>query len=149
MQAQGGGAPGFDRGFDEYNANFHSRQAGEDRYSSIERRADKVVAAAAEWIDKNTKSPFFVWIHLYDPHAPYEPPEPFATRFRVWEHHLIDRQREDCLTAVEWAELHSIGDAVAWRHPPSRHTVTQNQWWSARKMISHVTREESLRPLPL
>ena len=83
MQAQGGGAPGFDRGFDEYNANFHSRQAGEDRYSSIERRADKVVAAAAEWIDKNTKGPFFVWIHLYDPHAPYEPPEPFASRFRL------------------------------------------------------------------
>ena len=83
MQAQGGGAPGFDRGFDDYNANFHSRQAGEDRYSSIERRADKVIAAASEWIDKNAEGPFFVWIHLYDPHAPYDPPEPFATRFRL------------------------------------------------------------------
>ena len=82
MQARGGGAPGFDRGFDEYNASFHGRQPGENRYSSIERRAGGVVASAEEWINKNAKSPFFVWIHLYDPHAPYDPPEPFATRFR-------------------------------------------------------------------
>src|SRR5262249_35409814 len=25
--------------------------------------------------------PFFVWIHLYDPHAPYDPPEPYRTEF--------------------------------------------------------------------
>ena len=82
LQARGGGAPGFDRGFEEYNASFHGRQPGEDRYSSIERRADNIVAAAEEWIAKNRKGPFFVWVHLYDPHAPYEPPELFATRFR-------------------------------------------------------------------
>jgi hypothetical protein len=50
---------------------------------------------------------------------------------RVWEHHPIDRQREDCRTAVERPELHSIGDAIAWRDPSSRYTATQNQWWSA------------------
>lgn len=82
LQARGGGAPGFDRGFEKYNASFHGRQPGEDRYSSIERRADNIVAAAEEWIAKNRKGPFFVWVHLYDPHAPYEPPELFATRFR-------------------------------------------------------------------
>jgi tetratricopeptide (TPR) repeat protein len=33
-------------------------------------------------LDKNRKLPFFVWIHLYDPHAPYDPPAPFDTRFK-------------------------------------------------------------------
>lgn len=82
MQANGGGAPGFDRGFDEYNGRFHSPQPGESRYLSLERRGGEVVAEALAWIKQNSKSPFFVWIHLYDPHAPYEPPEPFASRFR-------------------------------------------------------------------
>ncbi|HYU46460.1 MAG TPA: sulfatase-like hydrolase/transferase, partial [Terriglobales bacterium] len=39
-----GASPGFDRGFDLYDASFHRRRPGEDRYKSIERRADEVVA---------------------------------------------------------------------------------------------------------
>jgi arylsulfatase A-like enzyme/Flp pilus assembly protein TadD len=77
-----GGAPGFDRGFDEYDAGFHPPRSGEDRYQSIDRRGAEVVEHALAWIRKNAGSPFFVWIHLYDPHAPYDPPEPYATRFR-------------------------------------------------------------------
>jgi choline-sulfatase len=83
LQAGGGGAPGFDRGFDEYDADFHSLRRGETRYVSLERRAGAVVDRALAWIEKNQKTPFFVWIHLYDPHAPYDPPEPFAARFRA------------------------------------------------------------------
>ena len=81
MQAQGGGAPGFDRGFDHYDADFHSLVPGGNRYTTIERRAKQVLESAWQWIDKNDHAPFFVWIHLYDPHAPYEPPEPYANRF--------------------------------------------------------------------
>ncbi len=83
LQARNGGAPGFDRGFDEYNAGFHGRHLGEDRYSSIRRRAAEVVARAEKWVEKNGNEPFFLWIHLYDPHAPYDPPQPFAERFRL------------------------------------------------------------------
>ena len=76
-------APGFDRGFDYFDAGFHQKHGlGEDRYHSIERRAGDVVAHAIGWIAKNPKAPFFLWIHLYDPHAPYDPPAPFTTKFK-------------------------------------------------------------------
>ena len=73
--------PGFDRGFDTYDAGFHSRQSGEDRYHSVERRAEVVVDHALTWIRRHPQGPFFVWIHLYDPHDPYDPPPPFNARY--------------------------------------------------------------------
>src|SRR5262249_8104705 len=58
-------APGFDRGFDFFDAGFHiKRGSSENRYDSIERRAMDVVAHAITWLDKNQKGPFFLWIHL-------------------------------------------------------------------------------------
>jgi arylsulfatase A-like enzyme/Tfp pilus assembly protein PilF len=75
------GAPGFGRGFDTYDAGFRTRNAGESRYSTLERRGGEVVAHALAWIDKHPRGPFFVWIHLYDPHAPYDPPEPFRSKY--------------------------------------------------------------------
>lgn len=77
-----GSAPGFDRGFEKYDAGFHLKSGDENRYQSVERRGEVVVEHTLAWIRKNSGAPFFVWIHLYDPHAPYDPPEPFATRFR-------------------------------------------------------------------
>ncbi len=75
-------APGFDRGFDFFDAGFHPKRGPtEDRYHSVERRAGDVVGHAIGWMNKNRQSPFFIWIHLYDPHAPYDPPAPFDKRF--------------------------------------------------------------------
>jgi len=75
-------APGFDRGFDFFDAGFHPKRGlDESRYESIERRAVDVVGHAIGWMKKNRQSPFFIWIHLYDPHAPYDPPAPFDKRF--------------------------------------------------------------------
>src|SRR5206468_1622853 len=52
-------APGFDRGFDHFDAGFHQKHGpGEDRYHSIERRAGDVVAHAIAWMKKNPKAPF-------------------------------------------------------------------------------------------
>ena len=75
--------PGFERGFDTYDADFHSRQPGEDRYHSVERRAMVVVDHASSWIHQhsNSRSPFFVWVHVYDPHDPYDPPAPFKAQY--------------------------------------------------------------------
>ena len=37
---------------------------------------------ALEWLKKQSKNvPFFLWVHVYDPHAPYEPPPPFKTQY--------------------------------------------------------------------
>ena len=75
-------ASGFDRGFDVYDAGFHRRRPGEDHYHSLERRGEEVVSRALAWLSKKPAGPFFLWIHLYDPHDPYSPPEPFRTRFQ-------------------------------------------------------------------
>jgi arylsulfatase A-like enzyme/Tfp pilus assembly protein PilF len=74
-------ASGFDRGFDTYDAGFHRRRMGEDRYHSIERRGGEVVAHALAWLNIHQKGPFFIWVHLYDAHDPYDPPEPYKSRY--------------------------------------------------------------------
>jgi arylsulfatase A-like enzyme/Tfp pilus assembly protein PilF len=76
-----GSAPGFERGFDKYDAGFHFRHPGDDRYKSIERRAEEVVARAEAWLDQHSQGPFFLWLHFYDAHDPYDPPEPFKTKY--------------------------------------------------------------------
>lgn len=73
--------PGFDRGFDTYDADFHSRRAGESRYESEERRAEVVVARAEDWLAHHKGRPFFIWLHFYDPHEPYDPPTPFKEKY--------------------------------------------------------------------
>jgi arylsulfatase A-like enzyme/Flp pilus assembly protein TadD len=76
-----GTAPGFDRGFEVYDAGFHLRRHGMDRYKSVERRADDVVNHALAWLSQLPNGPFFLWVHLYDAHDPYDPPPPFKARF--------------------------------------------------------------------
>ncbi len=44
-----------------------------------QRRADAVVDDALRWVDAVDGSPYFLWVHLYDAHVPYDPPEPYAS----------------------------------------------------------------------
>ncbi len=74
-------APGFGRGFDTYDAGFRARQPGEDRYHTVERRGGEVVAHALTWLSEHSQGPFFVWVHLYDAHYPYDPPQPFKSKY--------------------------------------------------------------------
>ena len=76
-------APGFERGFDVYDAGFHRRRPGEDHYQSLERRGEEVVTRALTWLSKKPAGPFFLWVHLYDPHDPYSPPEPYKSRYQA------------------------------------------------------------------
>jgi len=76
-----GTAPGFDRGFDRYDAAFRLRRPGEDRYKTVERRGDEVVARALAWIGAAGPAPWFAWVHLYDAHDPYDPPPDLRSRF--------------------------------------------------------------------
>jgi arylsulfatase A-like enzyme/Tfp pilus assembly protein PilF len=76
-------APGFDRSFDIYDAGFHRRRPNEDHYQSLERRGEEVVKRALAWLGRKPRGPFFLWVHLYDPHDPYSPPEPFKTRYQA------------------------------------------------------------------
>lgn len=76
-------APGFDRGFDRYDAGYQVRRGGgrSARYATLERRGAEVVSRARKWLDGTGGRPFFLWVHLYDPHDPYDPPAPFKARF--------------------------------------------------------------------
>src|SRR5256712_7400394 len=76
-----GTAPGFDRGFDTFDAGFRLRRPGEDRYQTIERRGDEVAARALRWIAGEGAGPWFLWVHLYDAHDPYDPPADLKRRF--------------------------------------------------------------------
>src|SRR5262245_908984 len=75
-----GTAPGFDRGFDRYDAGFRIRRPGEDRYKTVERRGAEVTERALTWM-KETRAPWFAWVHLYDAHDPYDPPADLAAKF--------------------------------------------------------------------
>jgi arylsulfatase A-like enzyme/Tfp pilus assembly protein PilF len=75
-------AVGFERGFDVYDAGFHKTRKGEDRYHSVERRAGEVVNRALTWLRRPSREPFFLWVHCYDPHGPYDPPVPYDSRYK-------------------------------------------------------------------
>jgi arylsulfatase A-like enzyme/Tfp pilus assembly protein PilF len=74
-------APGLDRGFDYYD-NFPSGSAEGKHWGRIERRGGDVVRRAETWMDHQTQRPRFVWVHLYDPHDPYEPPLPYSQIYK-------------------------------------------------------------------
>jgi arylsulfatase A-like enzyme len=67
---------GLSRGFDEYDDAM--TKAGGVNYDFAERRGRDVVDAATRWMSANP-GPVFVWVHLFDPHAPYDPPPEFRT----------------------------------------------------------------------
>lgn len=79
-------APGFDRGFDFYD-NFDGQTNTKSRWGRVERRGMDVVQHAEQWLDKHPQGPHFLWVHLYDPHDPYEPPPPYS---EIYKHHLYD-----------------------------------------------------------
>jgi arylsulfatase A-like enzyme/Flp pilus assembly protein TadD len=74
-------APGLDRGFDYYD-NFPEHSHTKSRWGRLERRAADVVRRAEAWRDSHAAGPHFEWIHLYDPHDPYEPPEPYSAEYK-------------------------------------------------------------------
>ncbi len=72
---------GLSRGFDVYDESF-PRGSDPAEFVMAERRGDQVVAAARSWWNGQRGKRRFLWVHLYDPHAGYVPPEPFASRYR-------------------------------------------------------------------
>jgi arylsulfatase A-like enzyme/Tfp pilus assembly protein PilF len=75
-------APGFDRGFDYYDHFPSDLPRTASRYVRLERRGMEVESRAENWIlrHENTQ-PMFVWVHFYDPHDPYDPPQPYRSEY--------------------------------------------------------------------
>lgn len=72
---------GIDQGFDYYFDQFDLSKYKTISLGNVQRRGDEVIDEALSWLDKNSEENFFTWIHLYDPHTPYDPPSPFRERY--------------------------------------------------------------------
>jgi len=73
---------GLKQGFDHYEDDIEREPDQPLDLAGVQRPADQVVDAALDWLENDDSDrPFFAWLHFYDPHESYEPPEPFASRF--------------------------------------------------------------------
>ena len=72
---------GLNRGFRLYYDVFKGSSFLENDPGLVERKAGGSVDEALKWLRHPRSKPFFLWLHLYDPHSGYEPPEPYRTRF--------------------------------------------------------------------
>lgn len=73
---------GLNQGFESYYDNFDLSEYKGVGFNAVERRADKTIDAVLDWLENRPSGPFFLWVHLFDPHDPYEPPSPYHEKFR-------------------------------------------------------------------
>ncbi len=72
---------GIGQGFDHYSDRFDLSKYKVVNLGTVQKKGDEVMDLALEWLEGVKARKFFAWVHLYDPHTPYEPPEPFASRY--------------------------------------------------------------------
>jgi arylsulfatase A-like enzyme/Flp pilus assembly protein TadD len=94
---------GLGRGFDFYDDAFSAETFQKKEIGLVDRRAEESVTHALAWLKKTPRRPFFLWLHLYDPHNPYDPPEPYNTEYKG---HLYDGE-------IAYAD-HELGKLIAW-----------------------------------
>ena len=94
---------GLARGFDFYDDAFSPEEFQTRDSGLVDRKAGESVTHAINWVKQATHRPFFFWLHLYDPHSPYDPPEPYHTQYRD---HLYDGE-------IAYAD-HELGRLITW-----------------------------------
>ncbi len=82
---------GLNQGFDFYYDHFDFSRLDEANLDEMERPGNIVADVALDWLEKdwlekdwpskNSQKKFFLWMHLYDPHFPYHPPEPYSREY--------------------------------------------------------------------
>ena len=116
---------GLGRGFDFYDDAFSAETFQKKDIGLVDRRADESVTHALAWLKKTPRRPFFLWLHLYDPHSPYDPPEPYRTEYRS---HLYDGE-------IAYAD-HELGRLMAW--------LKQNKLYDSSLIVALSDHGESL-----
>lgn len=78
----------LDQGFATYDDNYQEdwtldavEARTERSFGFVERRADLVNRAVGRWFENHGKEPFFLWVHYFDPHQPYDPPKPYGSMY--------------------------------------------------------------------
>jgi arylsulfatase A-like enzyme/cytochrome c-type biogenesis protein CcmH/NrfG len=90
---------GLERGFDTFSDRFDVAEDDARFLNTIQRRGDVATGEAVEWIRAHAQQRFFAWVHLYDPHDPYEPPGRYAVEYAdrpydgevAWSDELVGR----------------------------------------------------------
>jgi arylsulfatase A-like enzyme/Tfp pilus assembly protein PilF len=72
---------GLDQGFDVYSDRFDLSKYKIVSLGTVQKKGDDVMDEALTWLEGVKTQRFFAWIHLYDPHTPYDPPEPYLSRY--------------------------------------------------------------------
>jgi arylsulfatase A-like enzyme/Tfp pilus assembly protein PilF len=96
-------ASGLYQGFSTYDDPFGTGETATTHGGEMERRAEAVVEPALRWLRRPRQAPFFAWVHLFDPHAPYEPPAAFVNKARPYDGEVAyaDSQLGRLLTWVD------------------------------------------------
>jgi arylsulfatase A-like enzyme/Tfp pilus assembly protein PilF len=81
---------GLNQGFQHYDDYFELAKYKQLDLGYVQRPGNVVVDAALAWLEGRKEDPFFAWIHLYDPHSPYEPPEPYFSEYNKGPRELYD-----------------------------------------------------------
>lgn len=92
------------------------RQDGKNQFAEAwaqlcqysERKADDVADRAVSWLKQHSEEKFFLWVHFYDPHIPYTPPQRFKNRFAdpyLGEIAFMDEQIGRILSVLEELEI--------------------------------------------
>jgi arylsulfatase A-like enzyme/Tfp pilus assembly protein PilF len=74
---------GLNHGFDFYYDHFDFNRLQESNLDEMERPGNVVADVALNWLGENYQKKFFLWMHLYDPHYPYNPPAPYSEEYKV------------------------------------------------------------------
>jgi arylsulfatase A-like enzyme/Flp pilus assembly protein TadD len=77
------GETGISRGFDFYDDKIP--QHADEALGGIQRKGTETEAIAEKWIAGHSTGPFLFFLHLYEPHAPYDAPEPYRSRFKPYD----------------------------------------------------------------
>jgi arylsulfatase A-like enzyme len=113
-------ASGAAQGFERFDAPVGTRQ----------RPAEEVVPRALEWLaGQSAERPFFLWVHLFDAHLPYAPPEPFRRD--------LDPKLATKLPSIELASLHGIAAANGGDLPPAVLAHGQDLYRGEAEYVDH------------
>jgi arylsulfatase A-like enzyme/tetratricopeptide (TPR) repeat protein len=71
---------GISRGFDSYDDDVEPL-GDANAIGRVQREGQQTARAAMTWLDGHQSKPFFLFLHLYEPHTPYQPPEPYRSMY--------------------------------------------------------------------
>jgi arylsulfatase A-like enzyme/Tfp pilus assembly protein PilF len=103
---------GFSQGFAVYDDQMPRPRNKQELQEDSERPAGDTVNRALNWLQAQSGKPYFLWVHLYDPHMPYQPPAPFRQQYR-------DRPYDGEIAYTDH-ELARLFDAVRKKSTPEK-----------------------------